>query len=344
MSERNPSSATWDKLILAYEQFDLIPEVMHTGSALFGWVKARPERFSKVPEPLHSDAMRYLAIKTIPGALSWITAATTPNYLELVLECIVERPDIIAQVEADFLSEAFLYQVVSARADTFFYMMREACNRFNDLISQRIVDVACVTSPRLLWKMHHDKDWDTPARILEMITDHHFEQSMRHCSEEVEYLKRCGKLYVLTDMIRNGYWPKPEDGICRSDDLKTIQSYAGKIPSASDAWQERVKKANNTIMGMGMGYTGMGYYDKKIGIFFEAVIKLYPISSVLRWFESRHYNAAKEIYSLDEVLTWNDRASQTHILKTIFTTEELRPLMRQHPFLKAIVLESDLGM
>lgn len=337
MNEGHDSAHCWDKLILAYQQFERIPEVMHTGSALFGWVKANPQRFGEVPERLHSDAMRQLAVTSVPGALSWITASTTPNYLDIVLEAVVERPDIICQVESEYLSEEFMYQVVQARNDTFFYMMREGCRRFNDLVSQRIIDVACITSPRLLWKMHHDKTWNTPQRILDMITDQHFADSMKNCSEEVEYLKRSGKLYVLTEMIRTGYWPKPEDGICRNDAGKTIQSFAGKIPSPSEAWRARVVDANNEIMGM-------GFYDKKIGIFFEAVIKLYPISRVLRWFEPRHFEAAKDIYSLDEVLGWDDRPSQTAILKVVFTAEELKPHMRAYPFLKAIVLEDELGM
>lgn len=337
MNVSRVSDGSWDKAILGYQQFSDIPESMHTESALLLWVGVNPQRFGQVPEHLHSDPMRLLAVKTIPGALSWITASTTPNYLEIVLEAVVERPDAVTQVETDYLSEEFLFQVVQARNDTFFYMMREACSRFHDLVSQRIVDIACVTSPRLLWKMHHDKSWATPPCILGMITDHHFEESMRKCSEEVEYLKRCGKLYVLTDMIRAGYWPQPSDGVCRDDAAKTIQSYAGRIPSASEAWRERSVEANNEIMGM-------GFYDKKIGTFFEAVIRLHPITQVLKWFDARHFKAARDVYTLEEVLSWNDGSSRSQLLKQVYSSDELKPHMRKHPFLKGIVLEEELGL
>ena len=125
--------------------------------------------------------------------------------------------------------------------------------------------------------------------------------------------------------------------MCRNDTAKTIQSYAGRIPSAVEAWRERVVDANNEIMGM-------GFYDKKIGIFFEAVIRLYPIANVLRWFQPKHFEAAREIYTLDEVLGWDDPTSQSELLKGVYTTEELKPHMLTYPFLKAIVLEAELGM
>lgn len=338
MSTGTESEGHWDTLILPYTRFDSIPVEMRTASALYQWIKKNPQRFELIPEYLHTDAMRYLAMTETVSALSWISASTTPNYLSLVLEAVKIRPAIVTQVESEYLSEEFLFSAVQARADTFFYMMREACNRFNDLVSQRIVDVACSTSPRLIYKMHRDPDWKTPQHILSMITDVHVADSMRACTDEIVYLKKLDKLYVLTQMIRDGYWPAPTDSICKEDTDGTIQSYSCALPSPVSAWQERMKTANTTQYGM-------GFLNEKIHVFFEAVIKLYPITSVLQWFdEKRYFDAAKEIYSLDEILAWTDRQSQIRVLKEVFCADELKPHMKAHPFLKGIVLEAELGM
>lgn len=306
----------WDKQILEFVYFYQIPEEMHTPSALYQWLKRDLQRFRHIPERLHTDEMRLLAMKKVAAALSWVTAATTPNYLSLVLEAVDSRPDIITQVETDFLSEDFLFAVVEKMPDAFFYMMRESCDRFNNLVSQRIVDVACSTSPRLIYKIMFDKDWRTPKRIQDMINDGHIAASMRTCSEEVIYLKRMGKLYVLTDMMREGYWPAPDDSICKNDALGSIQSYASQLPSAADAWRERMKPVNASL-------GGMGYLDEKIHVFFEAVIKLYPVTDVIRWFNRPEYfEVARDIYPI----------------------EDLKPLMREYPQLKRFVLEGELGM
>lgn len=306
----------WDALKQSNPYFENLWVEFHTPEALYQWLEANPYRFKEIPEQFHTDQMRLLAMREVPGALSWITAATTPNYLALILQAIDKRPDIIAHVETESLSEEFLFTVVQAMPEAFFYMMRESCDRFNDLVSQRIVDVACSTSPRLIYKMMTDQAWRTPKRIQDMITDEHIAASMRTCSEEVKYLKRMGKLYVLTDMIREGYWPAPEDSICKNDALGSIQSYASQLPSPVDAWRERMKPFNASI-------AGMGYLDEKIHVFFEAVIKLYPVTNVIQWFNRPEYfEVARDIYPI----------------------EDLKPLMREYPQLKRFVLEGELGM
>lgn len=55
-------------------------------------------------------------------------------------------------------------------------------------------------------------------------------------------------------------------------------------------------------------------------------------------------NALIRTFPLEEVLPFLKTSARAKIRNQIFTTDELRPHMKQFPFLKAAVLESDLGM
>lgn len=54
-------------------------------------------------------------------------------------------------------------------------------------------------------------------------------------------------------------------------------------------------------------------------------------------------NALIRTFPMDEVLPCLKTSARAKIREQIFTTDELRPHMKQFPFLKAAVLESDLG-
>lgn len=323
MSQYHYSSYEWYDKVRVYERFDQMPETLHNPSALHTWLEFAPtERFHQIPEPLVTDAMRLTALRSYSGALSWISPTSTPNYLKLVLEALPSDCSLILSVDAECLSEEFLYSAVKTNKLVMFEILRENCDRFNNLISQRIVDEGCRHSPRTLWKMLGEDQWKLPARIVAMVTDEHIAQSARNESNELHYIKRLGKLHVLTDMIKNGYWPQDGDSILKRDDLGTISQYSSRLPSACDAYREARKQANVTN-------NGYGHLDEAIQTLFEAALKLYPASDVLQWLDRPSIG---------------ERNRHIESIKDLYTSDELKPFLREYPFVKAMVLEADLGM
>lgn len=324
--------------ILSYSRFAQIPEALHTPEDLFAWVDAYPLKFYEIPVGLVTDEMRLTALKKAAGTLSWIEPSHTPNYTSLVLEALSERADIILGVEVECLDESFIYEAVCREPQAFIFIMREGCERFNNHISQRIVDAGAVHSLRTIYRMLFEEGFNTPQRIKDMITDEHLKAAVRNCSDEIKYLKRMGRLDVLTQMFRDGYWPSPDDAISKKDNCNTILEFSGRLPTALEAWRERVKQTN-------ANGPAWSYLDEDIQAFFEAVIRLYDLNNVLPWMtDSRHIEALKEVMTMDDILELTNKETLVAHIKTIYSVDELRPLTTKYPLLKGIVLEFDLGI
>ena len=61
-------------------------------------------------------------------------------------------------------------------------------------------------------------------------------------------------------------------------------------------------------------------------------------------YKTQALNTLIKTFPIEEVLPLLKSASRKSLLSQIFTPDEMRPYMKQFPFLKAAVLESDLGM
>lgn len=295
--------------------FHEIPDELRNQAFLRSWLLSRPDKLHEIPVEFVTDEMRLVAIKYLPSALSWIEPTSTPNYLNLILECIATRPDIVECVEVEFLTEEFLYQATFINPMAFFYMMRDGCDRFYEPMSQRIVDLGCGASLNVAYKVMCETRWPTPQRIRNMVTDEQLKKAMFLNPDHINDLKRMGKLHVLTEMIRDGYWLEQNNPIIHNC-KEMMARYAVKRPTLHDAVQERFNLHNASI-------SGVWFVNQSVHTFMEAVIRLYPVEQSLPFART------------DE---------QIEIFKGIFTIEELKPHMREIPWIKGMVLENDLGL
>jgi hypothetical protein len=296
----------------AYETFaDIPPEDRHE-DALIAWMRAPGAKLSELPQQYLTTKL-HVAVISSSHTLGDISFSTTANYREIVLESLRGNSELILQVEEDALNEPFLYAAVSL-CNVGHYLLRnmlfECCDRFNRLITQRIMNKGLCSSLKTASDILTTKDLPIPQSIKDMVNDNLLKRALINKTGETYYLKRMGKLHLLTEAINDGYWPvhdmwlrrRAPDVLAQKPDL-SVAIANRKRPDTSDS--------------------ALGLFDRNFHAFFEAVILTFPIEEVLAKMTSREH---------------------VPILKELYSTEVLMPYLKQFPHLKSDVLEDAMGL
>lgn len=144
--------------------------------------------------------------------------------------------------------------------------------------------------------------------------------------------------------------------LLKGGNITSIFAHVAAKEFSQETWKAAIFKDDvylNQMRAHGLGQmlgniVASGYWPKKeagikpqdaksavterVGQKDESSIKSFVLNSLIR------------SYPMEEVLPCLKTAARAKIRNQIFTTDELRPHMKQFPFLKAAVLESDLGM
>lgn len=294
-----------------YETFaDIPPEDRHE-DALIAWMRTPCAKLSEIPQHLLTTRL-HVAVISLARNFGDLSFGTTANYREIALESIRGNAELILQVEEEALSEPFLYAAVSLpHAGKFILrnMILECCDRFNRLITQRIMDKGLCDSLKIASDILLTKDVPIPQSIRDMVNNNVLKKALRYKTGEAYYLKRLGKLHLLTQAINDGYWPSYDIWLGRR-----APDVLAEKPDLSTAISKRMRADTGSTMGL---------FDRNFHAFFEAVILTFPIEEVLSQLTSREY---------------------VSLLKELYSTEELMPYLRKYPHLKAMVLEDAMGL
>ena len=297
----------------AYNSFADMPPSDRHEDALVAWLRTPAGNLAEIPKDLLTRKMQVAAIWT-EGSLSNFSFKDNPNYCEIVLEAIIGGgTDLILQVEEEALSEPFLYAAVSTQHTGKYIlckMVTECCDRFNRLISQRIMNKGLENSLKIAWEIMHHTDSPIPQSIRDMVTDKVLRDAIVNNTCETYYLKRMGKLHLLTQALEDGYWPAHDMWLRR----RAPEVMAGK-PGLSVAIEQRMRPDTSD--------SGLGLFDRHFHAFYEAVILTFPIEDVLAKLTPREHGP---------------------LLKELYSTQALMPYLRTYPHLKAMVLEDAMGL
>jgi hypothetical protein len=297
----------------AFETFADIPPEHLNHTDLEAWLRTPVGRLSDIPRDMQTERLCVVAVWT-EGSLGCISFEDRPNYREIALKALKGGgAKLILQVEEAAITEQFLFDAVSLEGFGHYVlsaMMTECCDRFNRHISQRIIDKGLARSLRVAAQIRLATDVPIPQHIREMVSDQVLKKALINLTSESSYLKRLGKLHLLTQAINEGYWPTSDIWLMR----RAPDVLSGK-PDLSVAIGKRMIPENSD--------TGLGLFDKSFHAFFEAVILTYSIEEVLAQLTAREH---------------------APVLNELYSTETLLPYLRQFPHLKSIVLEGALGL
>lgn len=301
-----------DAKMSAYTTFADIPSEDRNESALIEWLRTPQGALLQIPAELVTYNMQKVAVM-VAGSLGIISYCDVPRYREIALEAILRRSEMILQVEEEALSEPFLYAAVSI-CSTGHHVLRnmvfECCERFNLLITQRIMNKGLCGSLKTASDILTTKDIPIPRSIKDMVNDRLLKRALINKTGETYYLKRMGKLHLLTEAINDGYWPVHDMWLRR----RAPDVLAHK-PDLSVAIAKRTRPDTSD--------SALGLFDRNFHAFFEAVILTFPIEEVLAQITSREH---------------------VPILKELYSTEVLMPYLKQFPHLKSVVLEDAMGL
>lgn len=296
----------------AYETFaDIPPEDQHE-EALIAWLRTPEGKIAEIPRDLLTRKMQVAAVRTA-GSLCNLSFSDTPDYREIALEAIVGSSVLILQVDEEALNEPFLYAAVSIGHSGHLVlrtMILECCDRFNRLITPRIIAKGLANSLAVASEILLTRNVPIPQSIKDMVNDNVLREALRYNTGETYYLKRLGKLHLLTEAINDEYWPSLDTWMGRR-----APDVLAKKPDLSVAIAKRMRADTSNL--------AMGLFDRHFHAFFEAVILTFPIEEVLSQLTSREH---------------------VSLLKELYSTEALMPYLRNYPHLKTMVLEDAMGL
>lgn len=123
-----------------------------------------------------------------------------------------------------------------------------------------------------------------------------------------------------------------------------ISTWIAAISKSERYWQMLNNKACRPILKelISQGFWPSRLVGSKPQTLIDAVILMEPYTLITM--KDRAYLSFIESFPMDQVLPLLKSKSREYLLESIYSMEELRPHMKQFPFLKAVVLEAALGL
>jgi hypothetical protein len=299
----------------AYQRFNDIPQDLRSEEHLLAWLHTAHGTLVDIPLALVTDKMRSAFIQ-MTGVFGPIKASDTPNYQALALVAIDKTPMLIMSTDQSVLTEAFLLEVIGTSSMGLMVLsiiLQKWDERFLHGFTQRVMDCALPRSLSIAAKIAsraRPSNNEIPQSIRDMVTDDHLRKAMMAEPSQMFFLKRMGKLDLLSQAISDGYWPASEEWFNHNFTEMTPEKPPLNVAIAK--WKKECELDDRFI-------------DKKNRlVFWEATILSHPIDEVLGFISS----------NLD----------LAPLIKEFYGTEQLMPFLRSHPAIKGLVLEQAIGL
>jgi hypothetical protein len=305
------------ELMHEYSSFDQIPERLRSEYHLIAWLRTVHGSLEGIPLPLVTDTMRAVFIRNT-GSFGPIDASNTPNYQALALEAVQRSPGMIMAVDRRVITEEFMLKAIAHRETgpmVLWNVLNNWDDRFLHAITQRVMDYGLSRSlhAALMAAMTFPGINPIPKSIREMVTDEQLSLALIDNTYELGFLKDMGKLHLLTQAFADGYWPSKNDEAYFNTGPLQFRFHK---PTLAQAIEERITVKN--------GHShGQDFDNKALRLFFGAFI---------------------QTFAIDEVLAHCRTPAHVKMLEEMYSREQIRPFLKSHSVLKALLLEDALGL
>lgn len=266
--------------------FSEIPASSQDKGMAYLWVSQGKGGLRDIPPALIDDDVRFAAMAPIAGSklgnasyvadsLSLILPEHTERYEDIALAGVNYAGKAIWDVDFSYLTTSFLMKALAANNRALFYLVGipQRFKRSKIVIDQEVIDFAVSNSP-VYFGFFANHQYSTSA-LRQCIKNHQF---------DYKNLIKIGRLDVLTELVREGFWDNERD----------------KAP----------KDLESGILGMLGG-----------SVIHQAYVKQFPLREVIEHMDTLERKMALlGMYSTDELAP---HIKNTHLAKDRFFTSQV---------------------
>jgi hypothetical protein len=282
-----------------YKVYADIPAESLTEGFLIAWVVMGGE-FSRIPDEHRTELMKRIAVSYDARALAFITPEEVADYPSLVVDAVNYSDRSVLHISESYITEDLIVKIAENKLGALYQFDLNGSRKH--LVTDFLISKIAQIGPYEAKFLHEHFG----SMVKNRIRDEDIKVGVMNRFRDVVGLNDINKLYILIDLLKEGYWPdkfNPEIDMVRThtEDIST--------PPASP-----VDIINRVIE------------IKKPG--------------VRLW----HFQAFR-CFPLEEVITSTlGIRNATDFIMMVYSEAELRPHLRLSKELRGKILENALGL